>query len=197
MPSSPLPPLAEFLRWIAEMPAVFRGEPAFGSGSGVRVRAVVSDVMETALGERPDAGLLQPFSPASSSPADRNRLRWVLAACHLLWHPALRERSLSAAGITRFLVQDMSALAAVAPFESLVADEERREELLRRALDATALRLPGESANDAADRMTQVDSIERRKLLAEAAEKQKRSKKLAEEIRRKAAEEAASKPSGE
>ena len=55
----------------------------------------------------------------------------------------------------------------------------------------------GESANDASDRLMQVDSIERRKLIMEAAEKQKKAKKLAEEIRRKAAEEAASKMSGE
>ena len=45
--------------------------------------------------------------------------------------------------------------------------------------------------------MTQVDSVERRKLLAASVEKQKRAKAIAEEIRRKAAEEAASKPAGE
>lgn len=179
------------------MPAAFRSEPAFGRGAGVRVRAVVGDVMETVLGERPIPALLDSFAASTASAPDRNRLRWVLAACHVLWHPALRERSLPAAGVTRLLLQDMASLAAVAPFEALVADEERREELLRRTLEATGMRLPGESAGDAADRLTQVDSIERRKLLVEASEKQKKAKKLAEEIRKRAAEEAASKMSGE
>ncbi|MEK7467956.1 MAG: hypothetical protein AAB074_11120 [Planctomycetota bacterium] len=162
----------------------------------MRVRAVVADLMETALREPAKPADLAPFNFTGST-AERNRLRWVLAACHVLWHPSLRERSLPPDGVRRLLVQDMAALAAVAPFDGLASEEERREELVRRTIGAAGLRLPGESETDAADRLTQVDSIERRRLLAAAAEKQKRAKAIQEELRRKAAEEAASKASSE
>ena len=196
MPVAPLPPLAEFLRWISEMPSVFRGEPGAGSRGGVRVRAVVGDLMESLLHEPADPASLAPFNFTGST-ADRNRLRWVLAACHVLWHPSLRERPISADGVRRLLVQEMAALAAVAPFDGMAADEERREELARRTIGAAGLRLPGESETDAADRLTQVDSIERRRLLTAAAEKQARAKAIQKELRRRAEEEAASKPSSE
>lgn len=196
MTPSPLPPLADFLRWISEMPAAFRGEPGAGPGGGVRVKAVVNDLLESLRGEPVDPASLAPFS-FNGSFQDRNRLRWVLAACHLLWHPALRARSLPRAGLLRLLVQDMAALAAVANADALATEEERREELTRRGLAAAGLRLPGETEVQAADRLNQVDSIERRKLVAAAAEKQRRAKAIQEELRRKAAEEAASKASSE
>lgn len=194
MTPSPIPPLAEFLRWIAEMPAAFRGEP--GKGGGVRVRAVVADLMETVAGEAPGGPALAPFA-TTGSVQDRNRLRWVLAACHLLWHPSLRGRRIPATALLKFLVQDLAAVAAVANADGLATEEERREELTRRALGAAGLRLPGETKDTAETRLNQVDSIERRRLIATAAEKQRRARALQEELRRKAAEEAASKASSE
>ncbi|KAF0243989.1 MAG: hypothetical protein FD180_2924 [Planctomycetota bacterium] len=178
------------------MPPAFRAEPGAGSRGGVRVRAVVGDLMESLLHEPADQASLAPFN-FTGSITDRNRLRWVLAACHVLWHPALRGRALPADGVRRLLVQEMAALAAVAPFDGLAAEEERREELARRTIDAAGLRLPGESETDAADRLTQVDSIERRRLLAAAAEKQQRAREIQKELRRRAEAEAASKPSSE
>lgn len=196
MDAPPLPPLAEFLRWLAETPEPFRAEP-LGFGDGVvPVRAVVADLFETWFGRRPDEETLKNFDPVNAGKVERNRLRWVLAACHLLWHPGLRGRG-SEAGFVQLLTKDLAGLAAVAPVEGLVTEEERREELIRRALRALGLLLPGESAKEAEDRLAQVDSIERRKLLREAAEKEKRAREVREMMAKKAAEEAAAKVSRE
>lgn len=192
-----LPPLAEFLRWLAEMPEGFRGEP-FGLPKGrTRVRAVVHDLFEALTGEGQDDDFLRNFAAVRPTQDERNRMRWVLAACHLLWHPALRGHDCVRApdGSTRMaklLLQDLAMLASVADADRLFADEDRREELIRRALDCLGLRLPGESAAEHRDRLAQVDSVERKRLMAEIAKRQEKLRRE-EELRRKAAEEAASK----
>jgi hypothetical protein len=53
--------------------------------------------------------------------------------------------------------------------------------------------LPGESASEAADRLQQVDSVQRRRVLQAAAERERRAREVREAMARKAAEEAAAK----
>jgi hypothetical protein len=192
-----LPPLAEFLRWLNEMPPAFRGVPEGFPGGRTPVHAVVADLYDTLYGTPAADELLQAFRPANTGKGERNRLLWVMAACHLLWHPALRTRALPAEGLRKLLVQNLAALAAVTPADRLLDDEERREELVRRALRALDLRLPGESVKEAQDRLAQVDSVERQRLLRAAAEKEKRAREVREMMARRAAEEAAAKVSRE
>jgi hypothetical protein len=196
-PTPDLPPLAEFLRWLNEMPAAFRAAPEGAPGSLTVVDAVVADLFDTLFGQPPGDDLLQAFRPSNYGNGERNRLLWVLAACRLLWHPALRERPLPAGGLRKLLVQDLAGLAAVTPAERLLDDEERREELVRRAFAALGLRLPGESAKEAEDRLAQVDSVERQRLVRAAADKEKRAREVREMMARRAAEEAAAKVSRE
>ena len=191
------PPLAELLRWMRELPEPFRSVPEGFAGGRVRVRAVVADLIEALRGEPPDAPLLQAFEPAGQGKLERNRLQWVLAACHLLWHPDLRARPTETARLRRLLVQDLAALAAAAPAEAVTRDDERREELIRLALGALGLRLPGESAREAEDRLAQVDSVERRALAARMADREKRAREVREQMAKRAAEEAAAKVSRE
>jgi hypothetical protein len=197
MSDDPLPPLAEFLRWLTEMPPSFRATPVGFKDGTVRVDAVLADLLETLLSGPPPAGLLEKSVPASADRSERNRLRWLLAACHLLWHPDLRRRPCPPEGLRRFLVDDLTALAGVESVEALLTEEERREELVRLALRALGLRLPGESAGEAEDRLTQVDAVERRRVLREAAERERRSREVREALARKAAEEAASRYGGD
>jgi hypothetical protein len=178
------------------MPPAFRLVPEGFEGGRVRVRAVIGDLMETMFGDAPEA-LLAAFDKVATTKVELNRLQWVLAAAHVLWHPTLRSASPQRTGVEKLLVQDLSALAVAVPSASLVSDEERREELARRVLAAAGLRLPGESATQAADRLKQVDSVERRRVLAAAAERERRSREVREMMARKAAEEAAAKVSRE
>jgi hypothetical protein len=192
-----LPPLAEFLRWLNEMPPAFYAAPEGFPGGRTPVHAVVADLFDTLYGRPPGDDLVGAFRPANASKGEHNRLLWVLAACHLLWHPDLRGRPLPAGGLRKFLVQDLAGLAAVTPADRLIDDEERREELIRRALAALGLRLPGEGPKEAEDRLAQVDSVERQRLLRAAAEKEKRAREVREMMARRAAEEAAAKVSRE
>jgi hypothetical protein len=71
-------------------------------------------------------------------------------------------------------------VVSVVTADAIAADEERREELVRRALEAFRLRLPGESDAMAEDRLAQVNSFERRRLLGEVAKRQVQIRREAE-----------------
>lgn len=190
-------PLAELLRWMAEMPPPFRGLPEGFPGGVVRVRAVVADLFESYFGGRPPSQTLDAFDPRNLGQPELNRLRLILAATHLLWHKAFRELAPSPALFERFLIQEIPTLSGVVAVEHLDQQEERREELIRRALAIFGCRLPSESSSEAEDRLRQVDSIERRRVMLAAAEREKRARKVREAMAKKAAEEAAAKVSRE
>jgi hypothetical protein len=180
---------------VNETPPQFRAEPEGFSGGIVRVRAVVGDLFETLAGRLPDDAFLGAFVPSALDKAERNRMLWVLAACRLFWHSAFRAAAsgkgpAAEAALRRFFLQELPMLASAAPVEGLLKDEERREELIRRGLRALDMRLPGEGEVEARDRLKQVDSVERQRLLVEV---QKRQEKLRREaaLRKKAAEEEA------
>lgn len=195
--TTPLPPLSEFLRWINDMPAAFLEEPRLGGSGKIPVHAVVADLFETYFGSQPSDTLQFGVEGTGTEAAERNRLRWVLAACHVMWHPGLRAQSFSKPAFRKLMIQEMSTLASAVRFETLIGDQERQEELVRRVLKCADLSFSGESKSDAADRLSQIDSIERQRLIAEAAAKEKRAKKVREEMLKKAAAEAAAKVSRE
>jgi hypothetical protein len=182
--SADLPPLADFLRWLVEMPAPF-------SDGKVPVAAVVADLLDTLEGAPPDADFLASFQAKDASRPERNRLLWVLAVCHLLWHPALRSLRHPDGSVRRLLTRELTPLVGLIPAERLRVDEERREELVRRALRTLGRRLPGESEAEAEDRLAQVDSVERQRLIREAADKERRAREIREQMAREAAEAAA------
>lgn len=81
--------------------------------------------------------------------------------------------------------------------EQFVHDPDRREELARVVLDAIGLRPAGENATVAADRLAALDSVEQTRLLAEAREAQQRAEQVQQAMRRRAAREAAARPTRE
>jgi hypothetical protein len=191
------PPLSDWLRWVAELPAACRALPEGFPGGTVRVRAVVADIFETLFGAPASTPFLAACDAHDTGKGERNRLGWILAASHTLWHPSLREAPGPRPAIERLLVEELASVAAVVPVDALGSDEERREELVRRVLRAAGAALPGESARDAEDRLKQVDSVERQRVLRSASERERRTRKVREAMARKAAEEAAAKVSRE
>jgi len=152
---------------------------------------VVRDLHETLCGAAPDERLMAAVGKTN----DAERTAWIMAACHVCWHPALRQGSDSAAGLGRLLLQELPAVSALVRVARLDAEEDRREELVRRCLRALGRRPAGESEEEAAERLRQVDSVERQHLVRLAAERQERQRRE-EALRRKAAEEEAASKMG-
>ncbi len=172
-------PLAELLQWVAQTPQVFGAKP--------HAAAVVGDLYEALTGTPATAEMLNALEPDVASPA---QLGWCLRASHVLWHPRLRDSKPETARLNRFFVEELAQLAvAVAPDE-VDRNADRAEELVRRSLRVLGQRPDGESEAEAEDRLKQVDSVERRRVLAEAETREQRAREAREALAQKAAEEA-------
>lgn len=186
-------PLPDLLAWTAARPAAMRppGDPAAATAWRALAPAVVRDLHETLCGAPPDERLMAAVRKSD----DAERTAWIMAACHVCWHPGMRDSREAAAGLSRLILQELPALAALVRVARLDAEEDRREELVRRCLRALGRRPAGESEDEAAERLRQVDSVERQHLVRLAAERQERQRRE-EELRRKVAEEEAASKMG-
>jgi hypothetical protein len=196
MPTMSEPTLAELQRWMMEMPVAFAGEPEGFPEGRVRVHAVMADLFETLFGGSDDE-LVAVFRPANDSALERNRLRLSLHTARLLSNPLFRRPGLAHGRLRGLYSQEIPAMAAVVQVDELARDEHLREELIRRTLRAFGIGLAGESVAESEDRLRQVDSVERHRVLHEAAGRERRAREVREAMARKAAQEAAAKVSRE
>ena len=180
-------------RRLLETPADFLAEPMIGSTGEVDVAAVIWDVLRDRGGDAATLGIdLASLRPKSLTKKQRNALRIMLLGCWLLGDPVFDSMASDLAGFGRFIQETIPLLDRFWPIDHLLADADRREELIRRLLDRMNLRPAGESWEQAMDRLLTLDSIERDRALRDADETEKRNQAIREAMARKAAEEAAS-----
>jgi hypothetical protein len=188
------PDLASLVHRLAECPPEFLEEPRIGDSGRIVVAAVVFDLVAD-LGGVGISNVHLPFR--SGDPADRNAMRIVLVVCWLLHDTWFRARRDLGAAAHAFLIEEPPLLAPVVDALRFVTDPDRREELVRHCLARLGLRPKGETEEQAADRKTALDSVERRRLVEETRAATLRAERVREEIARKAAEEAAAKATRE
>ena len=189
------PSIASLTRRLQDTPGDFLGEPDINGRGLVVVPAVVSDLF-VAYG----APMLDVTSGATFHPFDsdvnRNWLRCVLISCWLLHDPwFVASRPVDAAW--SFLSGGLGPLSLAVAAPTFVTDDDRREELARRCLDALGLVPDGETEAQAADRLTTLDSVERARVLAETAYAEARAAAVRQAMHDKAAAEAAAKATRE
>jgi hypothetical protein len=173
-------PVARLTRRLADTPQDFLADPA-----GVAVPAVVSDVLLMAGGRPLDAAEAERFE------ADEPRWRrLVLVACWLLADPDLR--ACGAEALTRWLTApELLKLARLVDPTRFVQDPDRREELARLTLRALSLHPAGESEEQAADRLSTVDSVRRQEVLVAAKAAEERAAAVRKAMEEQRAKEAA------
>jgi hypothetical protein len=189
-------PAVEYLSHrLSQCPAEFLMEPRLGIHGDIVVNAVVNDLVRDLGGKPLSSKELAPFS--SDSATDRNFLRLVLISCWLFHDSWFREREIFAEDVYRWLTGGIRNPAGLVAAELFVGDPDRREELVRLSLRALKLRPEGESRAQAVDRLSAIDSVERRRIIRETREKEEAARKLREAMERKRAREAAAKASRE
>jgi hypothetical protein len=179
-------PLLETLtRRLAECPAEFLAEPRIGNVGVVNVAAVVADLLQE-FGAASSAVDLMPFDGKYGTQS-RNRLRLTLVAAWLLHDRWFTQQTGLAEPALNFLSNGLKDLAEHAQAQKIVADPDRREELVRLCLSAFGLRPAGETPPQAQDRLATLNTAERQRLIKATRAAEER----AQEVRRKMAEEAA------
>lgn len=180
------PPVEALMRRLAETPGDFLAEPRVSTGGAVHVDAVVHDVIAD-HGTLPGKAELAVF--AAAEPAARNWLRMVLIGAWLVHDESLR--GADTAAIVSWLTNGLRDLARLVDAEQCVVDQDRREELSRLLLAHLGLTPEGETPEQAADRLTTVDSVQRARVLAETKAKRDRAEELRREMEKQRAREAA------
>lgn len=191
------PLLDSLTRRLAETPSVFLAEPRCGRHGQLEVAALVTDLL-LAVG----SDLLTPTQAEIHTPRDkgeRNRARLVAICCWLLHDEAFHQRPELASPVATLLQSGLNELAELIDAERFVTDPERREELVRRVLDRLGLRPAGESAHQAADRLSALDSVERERVLRATRARQEaaRARQLKKQMQARQAREAAAKANRE
>jgi hypothetical protein len=189
-------PALEYLTHrLSECPGEFLAEPRATGGGTIDVTAIVCDQMR-AFGGDPLQLDLQRLG-VSGGPAGRNRLRLIGVAAWLMHDEWFLARPELGRSVWELLSRGLDVLAEAVPAESVVSDPDRREELVRYCLKQLNLRPQGESAAQAADLLTALDSVERVKVLQKIRAAEARANEVRAMMARRAAEEAAAKVSRE
>lgn len=172
------------MRRLAETPDDFLAEPRIGDTGDVVTAALVGDLFH-ALGHAPD--------DAPAIAGDRNRLQLIAVAVWLLADEWVAAAAPDRAALAALLGGRIGDLAASGRVDQFVGDVERREELARTLIAALGLVPAGESEAQAADRLSAVSVVERRRLLRASQQAEERARAVREALIRKAAEESADK----
>lgn len=192
----PEPCLEALLRRLSDCPAEFLLELPAEEADRVTPAAVVEDLLRSLGG-----GPLAPDEAASFVPsgkAGRVRCRLAMVGAWLLGEESFSGRPGLALKAKDFLLElARGPLSNIHDPRAFVVDPDRREELARLALFALDLRPAGESASQAEDRLSALDSVETRRTAQESKAAQERARAVLEAMKKKAAEEAAAKPSRE
>ncbi len=173
-------PVSRLTRRLADTPQDFLADPA-----AVAVPAVVSDVLLMAGGAALTAGEGKWFE------VDEPRWRrLVLITCWLVADPVLLAAGPSA--LSRWLTaRELLSLSLLVDPLLFVRDPDRREELARVTLRALALTPAGETPEQAADRLSTVDSVRRHEVLLAAKAAEERAAAIRKAMDEQRAREAA------
>lgn len=183
--------LDPLLHRLAECPSEFL-QVAEGAGpDGVDVAAIVYDTLRAlAPDQNPES---QRATVAGFGYRTQPHLTLISIVCWLLnddWFLANRP---PAAPLSKLLTSDgLAPLAGLIRPARFVSDPDRREELVRTCLAQLGLRPAGETASQATDRLSSLDSAERDRVLRATAAAERRAREIREAMARQQALESAS-----
>jgi hypothetical protein len=200
---NPGPPLQELIDHLILIPGEFTGkvDKSEDTAAKISIPAIVNDLLLD-LGGVPLSDEETPakfLSKKENKPETYNYLKLISILCYIYEYRFFIDNKSGSEKIKAFLLSQrlIDLSGAVKSSDEFITDPERREEICRAALDAAGYYPEGENEQNARDRLSTLDSVERKIILTRTAEAQKKARELKEAMMRKEAEEAASKMSRE
>jgi hypothetical protein len=179
------PPLELLLRRLSECPAEFW--ECGGQSYSVAI-AIACDTLRMG-----DADFLPAPVQKSMQGASRNLCGLLSVTMWLVADEWFAQRSEIQEQLLRLIEsRRLSDLAHLVKPEQLALDPDRREELVRLVLDHFDIRPAGETIEQAKDRLTILDSVERTRVLQATLAAEKRAREVREAMARAKAQESAS-----
>ncbi len=183
---------------LINCPTIFLETPSTTSDpEGISTIALYSDLKFFILGEYISKEETTKLS-FPKSPENLNYLLIVQISIYLLFDPFFKGRKNLSKKLNSLIYEHLLNYSKIVQAKKFVVDSERREELIRFILYCLDFVPDGETEKYALGRLSTLDSIEREKLVKETRQAQiKREQEIQEAIRKREAEEAASRMSGE
>jgi hypothetical protein len=183
---------------LINCPPVFLETPSTTSEpEGISTIALLSDLKYFILGEYISREETTKLS-IPKSPENINYLLIVQICIYLLFDSFFKGKKNLSEKLNSLFYEHLFNYSRVIQAKKFIVDSERREELIRFVLYCLDFVPDGETEKYALGRLSTLDSIEREKLIKETREIQiKREKEIQKAIRKREAEEAASRMSGE
>jgi hypothetical protein len=162
----------------------------------IDVAALVCDHLRS-MGQALPADAALATLHSVTGPSGLNRLRLIAIATWLLQDGFFVSRPELGPRMWPLLTGGLDEMARVVKAETAVTDGDRREELVRRCLSQLEFRPAGETKEQATDRLTRLDSIERDRVVRDIRGAEARARQVREMMAKRAAEEAAAKAARE
>lgn len=185
------PQLDKLLHRLSECPPEFLLVDVGKKAQSVDVVAIVCDTLRPLVPARPPE--LEAAALAKLRTHLPPQLTLLSIVCWMLCDEWFQTRpDLAPRFWTLFASDELSRLADLVRPDKFVSDPDRREEMVRTCLAQMGLRPQGETAIQAADRLTTLDSVERQRVLRATAAAERRAREIREAMARKQAQESAS-----
>ena len=189
MPTPTDAPILEALTHrLSECPDDFLIPPRVGNIGIISVAAIAADHLRA-------MGIAKP--EVLHGKLDAAAFTLISITCWLLHDPWFLARPDLAPKMQKLLGAPLQPLSTVVKPGEFVTDPDRREELVRFCLSQLDLRPQGESAAQAKDRLTALDSVERVRVVRDTAAAEARAAEVRRMMAKRAAEEAAAKETRE
>lgn len=185
------PAIESMMAHLARCPEFFLHDARTKQGGFVHVDAVVGDLLRLMGKKTVSEEDVKKYSPSGRMP--KAKLQTILVVTWLLSAEWFRGKVEFLKDVEKLLAQGLDRVSEVVKPLEFVQDGERREELARLCLMGLGLLPEGENEDYASQRAQAIDSVERTRVMREAAERIKRAAELRKKLEEDRAREAADK----
>jgi hypothetical protein len=183
------PSIELLLRRIAETPDYFLTELK-NDGSPISQAIILIIELYLKFGLEVSSSVIHELETNLSS---ANHRALAMICVWLLNDESLSDIKIDEPQVKNLLIQSLGTLAHLSSPQKFISDLERREEFVRLVLGRLNYRPKGETVNQAMDRLSSLSIVERKRLIKESQEAEKRARAIREALAKKAAEDSADK----
>ena len=193
--SSTAPDLIELTRRVSECPPDFL-TACQGERGAERIVAIIADHFRDQSRTTYPTSLNELFATLLQTKVDPSFERYLQVLSIVAWllhdHYFVSRQDLTIPASEIVTHNYFKRLSELVHPQQMIADPDRREELVRFCLDQFGIYPRGETATQSADRLISLNSVERQRILQATADAQKRAREIREAMTRKQALESAS-----
>jgi hypothetical protein len=180
----------ELVSHLRKCPDIFLGASDFIMGDGLNSIALIFDTYRIISNNLLSNDFKIP-SDAHLKAIDDNHWRAIHISTWLLSHQDFRDIPNFENKLYNFWFEELHRACAYVKFKDWISDDERAEEMVRLLLKCCEIIPQGENYNEAADKLSSVNSAERYKVLKQSYEANERVMNIQREMAEKKAREAA------